>query len=83
MPCMDKNELFEKTSPAKALAVMAAPTIASQLIVLIYNLADTWFIGRTNNPYMIAASSLTATIYFIVVALSNVFGVGGRIDLPL
>ena len=74
---MDKTELFEKSSPAKALAVMAAPTIASQLIVLIYNLADTWFIGRTNNPYMIAASSLTATVYFVVVAFSNVFGVGG------
>ena len=74
---VDKTELFEKSSPAKALAVMAAPTIASQLIVLLYNLADTWFIGRTNNPYMIAASSLTATVYFIVVALSNVFGVGG------
>ena len=74
---MEKTELFERTNPAKALAVMAAPTIASQLIVLIYNLADTWFIGRTNNPYMIAASSLTATIYIIVVALSNVFGVGG------
>ena len=74
---MNKTELFEKASPAKALAVMAAPTIASQLIVLLYNLADTWFIGRTGNPYMIAASSLTATVYFIVVALSNVFGVGG------
>ena len=74
---MDKTELFEKTSPGKALAVMAAPTIASQLVVLAYNLADTWFVGRTNNPYMIAASSLTATIYFVVVALANVFGVGG------
>ncbi|MCR4590150.1 MAG: cation transporter [Lachnospiraceae bacterium] len=74
---MDKTDLFEKASPAKALAVMAAPTIASQLVVLLYNLADTWFVGRTNNPYMIAASSLTTTIYFIVVALSNVFGVGG------
>ena len=74
---MDKIELFEKASPAKALAVMAAPTIASQLLVLAYNLADTWFLGRTNNPYMIAASSLTAAIYFVVVALSNIFGVGG------
>ena len=31
---MDKTELFEKSGPVKALAVMAAPTIASQLIVL-------------------------------------------------
>lgn len=63
--------------PARALAVMAVPTIASQLIVLVYNLADTWFIGRTNNPYMIGASSLVLTLYLAAVALANVFGVGG------
>lgn len=74
---MEKTDLFENTDPAKALAVMAAPTVASQLVVLIYNLADTWFIGRTNNPYMIAASSLALTVYLATVALSNVFGVGG------
>ena len=74
---MEKDELFEKTSPPKALAVMALPTIASQMIILIYNLADTWFIGRTNNPYMIGASSLALTVYLSIVALANVFGVGG------
>ena len=73
----DKNELFESVRPARALAVMAVPTIASQLIVLVYNLADTWYIGRTNNPYMIGASSLVLTLYLAAVALSNVFGVGG------
>lgn len=72
-----KDELFEKMNPAKALAIMALPTIASQLVVLLYNIADTWFIGRTNNPYMIGASSLALTIYLAVVALANVFGVGG------
>ena len=63
--------------PGKALAKMALPTIGSQLIILIYNLADTWFIGRTNNPYMIGASSLALTVYLAAVALANVFGVGG------
>lgn len=73
----NKNELFETMKPARALAVMAVPTIASQLIVLVYNLADTWFVGRTNNPYMIGASSLVLTLYLAAVALANVFGVGG------
>ena len=73
----NKSDLFEKMKPARALAVMAVPTIASQLIVLVYNLADTWFIGRTNNPYMIGASSLVLTLYLAAVALANVFGVGG------
>jgi len=74
---MEKNELFERMRPGKALAIMALPTVASQLIILIYNLADTWFIGRTNNSYMIAASSLGLSIYLAATALSNVFGVGG------
>lgn len=74
---MEKNELFEREKQWKALAVMALPTIASQMIVLVYNLADTWFIGRTNNPYMVGASSLALTVYLAVTALANVFGVGG------
>lgn len=77
MSTSDKNYLFESESPGKALAVMALPTIVSQMIVLIYNLADTWYIGRANDPDMVAASSLAVTLYLAVVALSNVFGVGG------
>ena len=72
-----KNVLFEKMQPSKALAIMALPTVASQMIILLYNLADTWFIGRTNNPYMIGASSLGLTIYLCITALANVFGTGG------
>ena len=74
---MEKDELFARMKPSRALAIMALPTIASQMIVLIYNLADTWFIGRTNNPYMVGASSLALTVYLAVTALANVFGVGG------
>ena len=60
-----------------ALAKMAVPTIVSQLITLVYNMADTWFIGQTNNPYMVAASSLVLTVFMMTTALVNLFGVGG------
>ncbi len=56
---------------------MALPTIMSQLVTLVYNIADTWFIGRTKNPYMVAASSLVLTIFLLATAISNIFGVGG------
>ena len=56
---------------------MALPTVASQMILLIYNIADTWFIGRTDNPAMIGASNLGLTVYLITASLANVFGVGG------
>lgn len=76
---MNKNKqyLFDTMKPSKALLVMAVPTVLSQLVVLLYNLADTWFIGKSNNPYMIGASSLALTIFLISTALSNIFGVGG------
>lgn len=71
------NAIFETMAVPSALATMAIPTIVSQLITLIYNIADTWFIGQTNNPYMVAASSLVLTVFLITAALANLFGVGG------
>jgi len=73
----DKRFLFEKDRVPHALAVMALPAVASQLIALVYNLADTWFVGRTNNPYMVAACSLVLPVYMLTIVLSNIFGVGG------
>lgn len=73
----DKKFLFEKDRVWHALTVMALPAIASQLIALIYNIADTWFVGRTNNPYMVAACSLVLPVYMITVVISNIFGTGG------
>lgn len=73
----NKTAIFETRPIPSALATMAIPTIMSQLITLIYNVADTWFIGQTDNPYMVAASSLVATVFLMTVAISNLFGVGG------
>ena len=73
----EAKEIFETMPVPSALAKMALPTIASQLVALVYNIADTWFIGQTDNPYMVAASSLVLTIFFMTVALANLFGVGG------
>ena len=77
MSAQSRTELFETALVPKALAVMALPTIMSQLVTLIYNIADTWFIGRTQNPYMVAASSLVLTVFLLATAISNIFGVGG------
>lgn len=71
------KEIFETQKVSYSLAKMALPTIASQLITLIYNIADTWFIGQTNNPYMVAASSLVLTVFLVTVGITNLFGIGG------
>ena len=70
-------DVFENMPVAKAVKTMAAPTVISQLIVLIYNIADTFFIGRTNNPYMVAGASLILPIFNVTLSLSGLAGVGG------
>ena len=74
---IDKTEIFDRMPIGKALATMSIPTIVSQLITLAYNMADTWFIGQTDDPYMVAASSLVLTVFLMTTALANLFGVGG------
>jgi len=75
---MQQNrELFERTPIPKALATLAVPTIVSQLITMIYNLADTYFIGTTDDPNKVAASTVAFVLVFATNCLSNLFGVGG------
>ena len=74
---ISKDEMFANAPVLEALAVMAVPTIISQLINLIYNMVDAFFIGRTGNSYMMAAMTITLTMVMLNVAFSNLFGVGG------
>ena len=71
------RELFEKTPVPKALAILAIPTIISQLITMVYNIADTIFIGLANDESMTAAVSLSFMLVFMMNCLSNLFGIGG------
>ncbi len=73
----DKKEVFETMPVPKALVNMCVPMIISQLIVLIYNLADTFFVGRANNPYMVAGISLILPVFNICLSISGLTGVGG------
>ena len=71
------KEIFETLPVPRALREMAVPTVFSQLIILIYNLADTFFVGRTNNPYMVAGASLILPVFNICLSLAGLTGVGG------
>ncbi|MBR2531871.1 MAG: cation transporter [Lachnospiraceae bacterium] len=74
---IDKTELFAKTPVPAALLTMAVPTIISQVINLIYNMVDAFFIGRTGNSYMMAATTITLTIMLMNISFANLFGIGG------
>ena len=71
------TDLFEKVSVPKAVATMAVPTMISMLVVVIYNMADTFFIGQTQDPLQVAAVSLATPVFMIFMALGNLFGIGG------
>ena len=71
------TEIFESWPIPKALTELALPMIFGQLIILIYNLADTFFIGRTNNPLMVAGVSLLLPVFNISITFANLFGIGG------
>ncbi len=71
------KELFESMPIARAVNTMAIPTVISQLIVLIYNIADTFFIGRTGNPFMVGGASLILPVFNICLSISGLAGIGG------
>lgn len=51
--------------------------MVAMLMVLIYNLADTFFIGQTHNAYQVAAVSLATPVFLMFMAVGTVFGIGG------
>ncbi|MDO4169727.1 MAG: MATE family efflux transporter [Lachnospiraceae bacterium] len=71
-----KIELFERTPIPKAVAKLAIPTIISCLVMVIYNLADTYFVGMVGDPIQNAAVTLAAPVLLAFNAVNNLFGVG-------
>ena len=72
----DRTLLFEETPIPKAVATLAVPTILSSLVMVLYNLADTYFVGMLNDPIQNAAVTLAAPVLLAFNAVNNLFGVG-------
>lgn len=71
------TEIFEKAPVPKAVLTNVIPSIISMLMVLVYNLADTFFIGQTKNAYMVAAVSVATPAFLFFMAVGMLFGIGG------
>lgn len=69
--------IFEKAPVPQAVLKNAVPAMAAMLMVLIYNLADTFFIGQTHNDILVAAVSLATPVFLLFLAAGNIFGIGG------
>lgn len=73
----DNTQVFENYKVPKAVAVMAVPSMLSMLINIVYNLADTFFVGQTGNSNQVAAVSVSMPLFLFFLAVGNLFGVGG------
>lgn len=70
-------ETFRSAKVSTAVFKNAIPAMIAMLMVLIYNLADTFFIGQTHDDLQVAAVSLCTPVFLLFMALGTVFGVGG------
>lgn len=72
-----RTEIFESMPVRRAVLLQIIPSIASQMVTLIYNLADTYFVGMLNDPVHTAAITVAYPSFLMLTAISNLFGVGG------
>ena len=72
---MDK--LFENTSIKRAYFILALPVVMSMAVTIIYNMVDTFFVAKTGNPNLVAGVSQGAPIFTLMIAIGDIFGLGG------
>lgn len=73
---IENKEIFEDMPIPKAARKLMIPTVLSSLVMVIYSLADTYFVGMLNDPLQNAAVTLAAPVLLAFNAINNLFGVG-------
>ena len=74
---MNTLSSFEKDSIWSLIAKNGIPAMLTMVIVIIYNLADTFFVGQTHNDMMVAAVSVAAPIFTLLITIGTLIGSGG------
>ena len=72
-----EKTLFEDSPVLEAIVRLAFPTVIGQIILVLYNMADTFFIGLTGSDAMITDATVCMPAFMFLQAISNLFGVGG------
>ncbi len=73
----ENKQLFEDTPVLKAVVALEIPTVISQLITVVYNVADTFFVGQVGDPNQVAAASICLPLFMLLTGMANLFGIGG------
>ncbi|MBQ7460240.1 MAG: polysaccharide biosynthesis C-terminal domain-containing protein [Oscillospiraceae bacterium] len=72
-----EDELFRNKPVMRAIMELAFPTVIGQIILVVYNMADTFFVGLTNDAAKLTAVTVCMPAFMFLSAISNLFGVGG------
>lgn len=73
----DNTLVFSEYKVPKAVGTLALPSMLGMLINIVYNLADTFFVGQTGDQNQVAAVSVSMPMFLFFLAIGNLFGVGG------
>ncbi len=74
---MSDSAWMSENKVSEVVKKMAIPSVISSLVTVVYNMADTFFVGQTGNPLQVAAVSLTNPIFILFMAVANMLGTGG------
>ena len=72
----EKSYLFESMPIPRAVAELSIPMVVASLVMVVYNLADTFFVGMLNDPVQNAAVTLVYPVMLAFNAVNNLFGIG-------
>ncbi len=74
---LKEKMLFESSPVWQAVLKLAFPTVIGQIILVVYNIADTFFIGLTGSDAMVTCVTVCMPAFMFLSAISNLFGIGG------
>lgn len=72
-----EQALFKESPMMQAIIRLAFPTVIGQIIMVVYNIADAFFIGLTGSDAMVTAVTICMPAFMLLSAISNLFGIGG------
>lgn len=72
-----KEALFTTVPVSRAIISLAVPTVISQIITVVYNMADTFFVGQLGDPNQVASATIALPLFILLTAFANLFGIGG------
>lgn len=72
-----QEKIFKTDSVWKAIATMAVPAMVSMVVMILYNMADMFFVGRTGDNAQVASVSLVGPVFTIIMAVGSMLGGGG------